>query len=204
VEFYDGPALLGTDIASPFQFDWNAVPAGLHTLTARALDSLGGMATSAPVTLTGNILPVTALTNPAPATRIVLTEPITLAATASDGDGSITQVEFRANGLTIGADPTAPYTAEWTNSVLGAHTLVCVATDNSGMSRTSAPVAVEVLLRPKLTPIWLTNRSYLIQSSTNLLQWLPLSTNVATNGAFTIEDTSVTNAPPRRYYRAVP
>jgi uncharacterized repeat protein (TIGR01451 family) len=40
------------------------------------------------------------------------------------------------------------------------------------------------------------------QSSTNLLQWTPISTNTATNGVFNITDKSFTNAP-YQYYRAL-
>ena len=52
VEFYDGETLLGTDTASPFGLSWSNATVGSHTLTAQALDDLGGMALSEPVTVT--------------------------------------------------------------------------------------------------------------------------------------------------------
>jgi hypothetical protein len=42
----------------------------------------------------------------------------------------------------------------------------------------------------------------IFQSSTNLLQWMSLSTNTVTNGAFNFTDKSATNAP-YQYYRAL-
>ncbi|MGI5230393.1 cellulose binding domain-containing protein [Actinoallomurus sp. CA-142502] len=52
VEFYDGSTLLGTDTTSPYAYTWAGVPAGAHTLTARAYDAAGASATSAAVHVT--------------------------------------------------------------------------------------------------------------------------------------------------------
>jgi chitinase len=59
VGFYNGATLLGevqqqgaTTVATAYSWLWKSVPAGIYTLTAQATDSLGGIATSAPVTLT--------------------------------------------------------------------------------------------------------------------------------------------------------
>ncbi len=52
VEFYDGSTLLGTDTSSPYAYTWPSVPAGAHTLTAKAYDSGGATATSAAVHVT--------------------------------------------------------------------------------------------------------------------------------------------------------
>ncbi len=54
VEFFAGAALLSTDTAPPFTFVWNNAPAGNHTLTAKAYDSLGASSTSAPVNVMVN------------------------------------------------------------------------------------------------------------------------------------------------------
>jgi PKD repeat protein len=51
VEFYAGPTLVGTDTSRPYAFAWPDVPAGRYVLTARAVDSTGGTAVSAPVTI---------------------------------------------------------------------------------------------------------------------------------------------------------
>ena len=49
VEFLDGGQKIGEDATSPYTFDWNGAPAGLHILTARAVDNQGGSRLSAPV-----------------------------------------------------------------------------------------------------------------------------------------------------------
>ena len=49
VEFYAGSALLGSDTSAPYSFFWRPTSAGSFTLTARAYDDSGAVATSAPV-----------------------------------------------------------------------------------------------------------------------------------------------------------
>jgi len=51
VEFYDGVNFLGSATAVPYTFTWTNVPAGTHTLSAKATDNLGGTGTSAAVTI---------------------------------------------------------------------------------------------------------------------------------------------------------
>ena len=51
VDFYEGATLLGTDTSSPYSFAWSNVPNGTYSLTARATDNLGALATSAGVTI---------------------------------------------------------------------------------------------------------------------------------------------------------
>lgn len=51
VQFFDGATSLGNDSISPFTLSVS-LAAGLHTLTARALDNFGSMTTSAPVHIT--------------------------------------------------------------------------------------------------------------------------------------------------------
>jgi hypothetical protein len=55
VEYYAGSEKIGEAIRSPsavrFPFTWSNVPAGTHTLTAKAFDSWGGSNVSPPVTI---------------------------------------------------------------------------------------------------------------------------------------------------------
>jgi hypothetical protein len=52
VEFFDGDTALTELTAPPFRFVWSEIPAGAHTITARATDVGGLITTSAPVTVT--------------------------------------------------------------------------------------------------------------------------------------------------------
>ena len=53
VEFWASGKLLGTDTAAPYSYSWNTRKlSGSQTITARAYDAAGNMATSAPVSVT--------------------------------------------------------------------------------------------------------------------------------------------------------
>lgn len=44
VEFFNGTTLLGTDITSPYSYTWSNVAAGTYSITAKATDNLGAVA----------------------------------------------------------------------------------------------------------------------------------------------------------------
>src|SRR5690606_27932938 len=96
VEFYNGDTKLGEDTSSPYTFNWTNVQAGTYTLTARATDNQSGTKTSTAVTISvnaANVLPVVTLTSPTANATFTAGANISLAATASDSDGSIAKVE---------------------------------------------------------------------------------------------------------------
>lgn len=82
----------------------------------------------------------------APASGAVFNAPasITVSANAADSDGTVTQVQFFANGSPIGTDTGAPYSVDWTNVAAGSYSLTAVATDNNGATTTSAAVPIVV------------------------------------------------------------
>ena len=91
-----------------------------------------------------NQAPTVSLT--APANNATYTAPatITLAANASDADGSISKVEFYNGTTLLGTNTTAPYTYSWTNVAAGNYTITAKAYDNAGATTTSAGVNVVV------------------------------------------------------------
>ncbi|MBK7998771.1 MAG: metallophosphoesterase, partial [Verrucomicrobia bacterium] len=91
-----------------------------------------------------NLSPVVDVTTPTNGAYFLAPSQIALAATASDGDGSVAKVEFFANGVKIGEDTEAPYEAIWNNPPVAAHQITAVATDDQGATTTSAEIAVVV------------------------------------------------------------
>jgi regulation of enolase protein 1 (concanavalin A-like superfamily) len=67
---------------------------------------------------------------------------ISLAASASDSDGTITRVDFYDGATLIGSDATSPFGMTWTDAGEGAHSLTAVAVDNQLGATTSAPIPV--------------------------------------------------------------
>ncbi|WPB82347.1 Ig-like domain-containing protein [Archangium violaceum] len=144
VEFLVDGTLIATDTSWPYSFSWNtpSVASGSHTLTARATDAQGNVATSTPVSVTvDNAAPAVALTSPA--SGATLNGVISLQAEASDDIG-VTRVEFLRNGLLVGSDTTAPFSVDWdsTTEADGSHTLTARAYDAANKVTTSAAVTV--------------------------------------------------------------
>ena len=90
------------------------------------------------------IPPVVSLSSPMNAASFTAGSQITVAATASDPDGSVSKVEFFADQVLIGTDNTAPYSISWSGSSAGAYNLSAKATDNDGLSTTSLGVNITV------------------------------------------------------------
>ena len=148
VEFYDGATLIGSDTSPPYSVAWSGAAAGSHTLTARAFDSAGATATSAPVTINvdvaANAPPSVSLTAPADGTGFSQGTAITVSANAADSDGSIARVEFYDGATLIGSDTSAPYSVAWSGAAAGPHTITARAVDNAAATTTSAAVVVSV------------------------------------------------------------
>jgi galactose oxidase-like protein/Big-like domain-containing protein len=149
VEFFNGATKLGEDSTAPFTFTWSGVGVGTYSLTARATDDLGQTTTSAPsrITVSGNTAPTATITSPADNTTYPWKPNITITATATDPDGSVTRVEFRDGTTVLGVKTTAPYSYLWRNVATGTHDLTVRATDNAGAVTTSPTVRITV--RPK-------------------------------------------------------
>lgn len=92
----------------------------------------------------GNVAPTVALTSPSNSSSFTAPATIALSANAADSDGSVTGVEFLANGSVIGTDSTSPYSYSWSNVAAGSYNLTARATDNSGAKTTSSAVGVNV------------------------------------------------------------
>ncbi|MEV4102292.1 glycoside hydrolase family 48 protein [Nonomuraea sp. NPDC049649] len=115
VDFYQGDTLLGTDTSAPYTYNWQNVPAGNYSITARATDDGGETTVSSPVGIT-----VTSDSSPA-----LLVSPLSLAV-PEDGDASFT--------VQLSAEPTGNVTVT-TERVSGDTDL----TVGSGATRTFTP-----------------------------------------------------------------
>ncbi len=96
------------------------------------------------VSATGNTNPTVTLTSPANNKSFKQGENITITASASDLDGSISVVEFYNGTTKIGEDSSEPYAFVWSGAAIGAHTLTAKAIDNAGGSTASSVVTITV------------------------------------------------------------
>lgn len=91
-----------------------------------------------------NSLPSVSLTSPSSGSVFVDGDAISIAASASDFDGSISRVEFYAGTTKIGEDTTSPYEFSWTNAPIGTHIITAKAIDNEGGNTTSESATITV------------------------------------------------------------
>ncbi len=138
--------LLGSSTLSPYRLSLTNLLNGNYQFVAVASNDRGLATTSAAV----NIAvfpqpPAVCIVTPQPNTEFAFGEPIVIEATASDVDGMVTNVQFRAGAFGLGNDTSSPYSSIWSNAPQTALTnLFAIATDNDGLSTTSAPVPITV------------------------------------------------------------
>jgi len=144
VEFFVDGNLLSTDNTAPYTATYTST-LGNHSLTARATDNAGLQATSAAVAITvvNNIPPTASLTSPTVGSLFTAPAVVAISANAADADGSVTQVEFFVNNVSIGVDNTSPYSINWT-SVIGNASITAKATDDRGAITTSSAVVLSI------------------------------------------------------------
>ena len=88
--------------------------------------------------------PVVSITAPANKTSYVTPASVTITATASDPNGTISKVEFYNGTTLLGTATTSPYSYNWTNVAAGTYSITAVATDNSGNKTTSVADTIKV------------------------------------------------------------
>jgi plastocyanin len=143
------------------------------------------------VVTAANVPPTVSITNPTNGAVFAAPATATIQATASDTDGTVTNVRFFENGVSIGSIQKAPYSLVVSNMTSGNYALSAIATDNGGLSRTSSVVTVSVVTP---TPLTLSAANvmngqfqfvytadpglrYVVRNSSNLLGWSSVQTN---------------------------
>lgn len=123
-------------------------PGATYYFVVAAYDSIGLQSVSSnevSLSVPNNIPPTVSLTSPQSAATFQASSPISLAATASDSDGTVVKVEFYQDANKIGQSTSSPYSAVWTNPPSGNFTMTALAYDDSGAAVRSAGVPIQVL-----------------------------------------------------------
>jgi hypothetical protein len=128
-----------------------------------------------PVFLNLNQAPSVNLTNPTTGLSFAAPTNLTLRATASDSDGSVVSVDFYANGVPVGTATNSPFVLPVSVLTPGAVSLSAVATDNLGLTSTSAPVSMTA-----------TGPVSTMTVTSGLQLWLKAGAGVSTNADGTV------------------
>ena len=146
VEFFNGATKLGEDSSAPYSFAWTSVFSGSYSLTAKATDNALTTTTSTAINVTvtniDNVAPSVAITSPSNNAAVAPAVPLTLNATASDTDGTVSKVEFFDGATLLGEDTTAPFSFTVASLAAGAQAFTAKATDNDSGTTTSSIVNV--------------------------------------------------------------
>ena len=115
--------------------------------------------------------PSVSLTSPPSGSAFLVGDAITLTASASDADGSITKVEFYQASTKLGEDSTAPYEWVWNGATAGTYSVTARATDNDANVSTST--AATVYVNATAGSGTLTRGPYLNQANPNsiVIRW---------------------------------
>ena len=150
VQFFNNGTSLGTVTSTgsvtsnPYSFA-TTVLSGTNRFTAVVTDDRNASGTSSIVTISGvsNTPPTVSITSPSSGAAYMMGNSVSITATASDADGTVSKVEFYVNGSKVGQSTSSPYAYTWT-STIGTKSLTAVATDNDGGQTTSSAVSINV------------------------------------------------------------
>jgi plastocyanin len=204
--------------SSPFTFPVTFTSAGSFPFECTVHVSFGMVGT---VTVVGaNQPPTVTITNPATGTVLSAPANVTVQASASDPDGTVTNVQFLITSgsgtVTFSNRITAPFSAATNNLPAGSYTLSAIAFDNlSATATNSVTISVVTPVTNILTQAQFQSHTnftfsysanvglnYLIQRSSDLTSsagWVSLATNKATANPATFTDTNAVANP--AFYR---
>jgi subtilisin family serine protease/PKD repeat protein len=123
---------------------------GVFTVTLTVSDGSTASTPAATTVTITNLAPAVTVTSPAAGTVFTAPATVTVTAVAGDPDGTVSRVDFFANGGAIGTSAAAPCSVTWAAPSSGSYALTAVVTDNAGATAASAPVSVVVNARPSV------------------------------------------------------
>lgn len=147
VQFYNGTTKLHTETVFPYGFLWIDVPVGNYTITAKATDNNGLVATSAAVkvSVVANKPPTVVIANPVNNETFVGPTTIHLIAAANDPEGTISKVEFYNGNVLLRTEKHYPYTYTWKDVPVGNYKITAKAINNFGLITTSSVTNISVV-----------------------------------------------------------
>ncbi|MEJ0090231.1 MAG: Ig-like domain-containing protein [Limisphaerales bacterium] len=158
-----------------------------------------------------NSPPTVSITNPAANAVFAAPANVTIQASATDSDGSVTNVQFLIGSTVVANSTAAPYSTVTNNLAAGAYTLSAVASDNKGAKATNTvAISVVTAVAPTISGLQQSPPAnfqfsysanvglhYVVERSADLAlaSWIAISTNTAASDPQTFVDANATNNP---------
>lgn len=154
VEFYNGTVKLGEKTAAPWSFTWKEVQEGIYSLTAVATDNSNTRTVSAAVSVVVekaaqaiNQRPSVAISAPLNNSFYEVPALITVTASASDNDGSVSKVEYFIGQEKIGESFASPWSFSFQCDTAGVFEITAVASDNLSATTASTPISISLKMK---------------------------------------------------------
>lgn len=169
------------------------------------------------VVAAANVPPVVSISSPTNGSKVLVGSPFLVSFIASDTDGTVTKVDlYEGPNLIFSLPP--PFTTNTSGDSPTTATVVAVATDNGGLTSTSAPITLK-FLSTNVTLVasglptngaaftasnTVSGHEYIFEALTNFTgplssRWFPFQTNLAPSNDFRFTDGVLTNPLPRLY-----
>jgi len=149
VDFYVNGTVFQTFTTAPYSATYTPTTPGTYWFSAVATEINHGTRTgySSAVSVTVNSAPVVSITSPANNASFTTPAIVSLTASATDSDGTISKVEFYdgATFLGQGSASGSNYFLTWNNVSVGSHAVTAKATDNRGAVTTSGSINLTVI-----------------------------------------------------------
>lgn len=222
VEFYADGLFLGSVSTAPYRLVHTFSIAKSYVILATAVAVSGATGNASATIVVNDAIPsapqITLLT-PTNGSFVTLVSNVLLAAQAVDLDGSIANVKFFEGTNLLGAVATPAVSNRFellTELPEGVHTIFAIATDNIGITSTSAPpTSFALMLRADITVSNLIGSNvlrlgffgtsgfpYVFEYSTDMETWIPFKTNQLYRRILFFDVPTITNE--HRFYRARP
>jgi hypothetical protein len=181
VQFFVNNTLVGTVTSAPWTYTYTASIGNGQLVKAVVTDNLTltGTSTNASMNVVANTPPTVSITSPTAGTAFAAPTAITFTASAGDTDGTVAQVEFFVNGVSVGVDVSAPYSAIWT-STPGIKTITAKATDSNSGTTTSASLTLDISDPNAL--------DYQVKAVTQVCNTTTFCVPIATGAAYTVDN----------------
>ena len=153
--------------------------------------------------------PIALITNPANNAIFSAPATVTVGATATDVGGTVTDVQFLSNGVSLATSTVPPYRVTLTNLAAGHYTLRARAADSSSLVTTSSPVTLRIVSPPSLAatrgangPLQfsfntVTGVNYVVEGALTMTNFSPIVTNPGSGGS---QQFSQSNPPPAQQF----
>jgi hypothetical protein len=201
------------------------VPIGVSEDLANSANNAGTInLTAATVASFSSLLPIAqppqvTLLGPTNGSSFIVPAMLELSVAAEDEDGQVVDVEFFANGISIGDAQSSPFALLWTNNSVGTISIVARATDDDGWKSDSAMVTVTFVLSAPVfdaassmrlpagtfvaRALGQDGQGFRVDGSPDLRRWTPILTNRFASEPFVFTDLDAKNYP-ERFYRILP